>query len=260
MRLIDRVPAGLRALLREAPIKRDTVCVLADWFEAQGEGAADGVRHAASWARQVGVDQHGLWAQARVGRGPYLMRWIPPGPGVFGLRARRARLSAGFWMGATPIAEGHFQAVTPFAAYPRYGVDCPMVWVNRTDVEVFLRRLNAGRHHPVRLPTHDEWEYGCRGPGGAGSPTPAGARRAALPRVAQAAPNRFGLYDLPGATLEFCADLFDAAPACVARGQDGSLSAQGGVAYGRHPVDPTVRSARVGFRLVLGAVSRFAPA
>lgn len=262
MKLIDLVPDGLRALLRESPLARDTVFVLADWFEAQGEGAADGVRHAVSWARQLGVDAHGLWAEARVGRGPYLMRWIPPGHGVFGPpnQPRRARLMNGFWMGATPIAEGHFHAVMRHAHYPRHGVDCPMVRLDRAAVEVFLRRLNAARHHPFRLPVQDEWEYCCRTPGALGLSSSAWTRPAALPRVAREPPNRFGLYDMPGLVLEFCADLLEGTPKCVARGRDWSMSPRGIFAYARHSVDPAERSPRIGLRLALGDPSRLEPA
>jgi formylglycine-generating enzyme required for sulfatase activity len=263
------------------------VQVLADWFESQGDAAADGVRHAIAWARRMGVDPHGLWAEARIGRSAYLMRWIPAGTGVLGSQPgeperhwkepvqQRVRLASGYWMGATPVTEGQYAGVMPDGYWPGHGADHPMVAVNRTDLALFLMRENANRQHPVRLPTHAEWEFAAR----AGTRYPSGqapgqplerscwfgdtAREIPHP-VARKAPSPWGLYDMIGNVYAWCADVL----APQNGGRDARCAIRGAcwaTGRGRMRVawrgEASVwrRAPATGFRLVLGASTRFTP-
>lgn len=273
------MPPSLRALLAEPDWTREHVYVLADWFESQGDATADGVRHAIAWARRMGVDAHGLWAQARIGRAAYLMRWIPAGTGVLGSppglprRGRdepirhRVRLTSGFWMGATPVTEGQYAGVMPDSPLPGHGANAPIVGIDQAEIEVFLRRENASRQHPLRLPTHDEWEFAARAgtaystglaPGQSLTQTAwFGDPNRQVPHpVARKAPNPWGLYDMLGNVYALTVD--QSAPqnqlirgACWVTPQADIHIAR------RAAVRGTMRGLTIGFRLTLGAPTHF---
>lgn len=283
---IADLPESLRVALAEEPLDRDTVNVVADWFEVHGDQAADGVRHAASWARRMGADAQGLWAEARVGVNAYLMRWIPAGLGVLSVgegtsraqtRHRSTRLASGFWLGATMLTEGQLLGSGGRVPGRALGGNHPALGLNQSEIDLVLRRLNANRHHPYRLPTHAEWEWAGRA--GTAGPTwlPApgadalariawfydNSRSIPVRPVARLAPNPWGLYDMLGNGFEWCADMLDRPDGPYAtfrrdvRGFDWRATAPEVRVDARARRNPLGHHAEVGFRLALGAGGAF---
>jgi formylglycine-generating enzyme required for sulfatase activity len=157
--------------------------------------------------------------------------------------------------------------------------DEPVVCVSRFDALAFCYWLSRREGRGYRLPTEAEWEYACRAgttgafpsgrdlaagqanfaPAGPGRPTGAGSFPA----------NAWGLSDLSGNVLEWCADAFDPtyyrdSPGRDPRGPDqrGVGVVRGGSWHGRAEdcrcaarlgVPVGSRRTDVGFRVVLEA-------
>ncbi len=126
------------------------------------------------------------------------------------------------------------------------GKDRPVETVNWYDAVEFCQRLSKLTGRDYRLPSEAEWEYACRA--GTNTPfyfgetitadlanyfgtntyadEPQEKYRAETTTVGQFPPNAFGLYDMHGNVLEWCADTwhdnYEGAPT------DGSVWIQGG--------------------------------
>jgi eukaryotic-like serine/threonine-protein kinase len=157
----------------------------------------------------------------------------------------------------------------------------PVEMVSWDDAQAFIRKLNAKeKGYQYRLPSEVEWEYACRG--GATSeeecsyhfyfakPTNDLSSKEAnfngnspygeadkgpyldrTTKVGSYAPNKVGLFDMPGNVWQWCEDLWKkGGPERVLRGgcwfQDGRFCR---AAY-RSGFAPSVRHHSVGFRLV----------
>jgi uncharacterized protein (TIGR02996 family) len=138
-------------------------------------------------------------------------------------------LTAGFWLGITPVTQAQWTAVMGSNPSRFKGPDRPVETVTWNDCQQFCSRASTRTGQAFRLPTEAEWEYACR----AGTATPyytgkgldalqqagwcsydgrSGSAQQTKP-VGQLLPNAWGLYDMHGNVLEWCADRFGAYPA-----------------------------------------------
>ena len=133
-------------------------------------------------------------------------------------------LTKGFWMLETPVTQGMFRAIAGSnPSHFKSGDNYPVESVSWFNCQEFCESLNALGVAPAgfefRLPWEAEWEYACRAgatgaynvdrpldelawySGNSGGKTHAvGGKRA----------NGWGLYDMHGTVLEWCADWYEA--------------------------------------------------
>ena len=135
-----------------------------------------------------------------------------------------------FSLGVFPITLGQWKRVAtfpqitlslgfPIAGRPDSANQLPIDDVSYGEAQEFIQRLQVYTGRPYRFPSEAEWEYACR----AGTTTkyhfgdgislqvanyndgivrPLGL----TPVGSKQAPNRFGLHDMHGSVLEWCAD------------------------------------------------------
>ncbi|WP_243751573.1 SUMF1/EgtB/PvdO family nonheme iron enzyme [Niastella caeni] len=138
-------------------------------------------------------------------------------------------ITNGFKMSATEITNKQYEAFDPAHSKLRgkngfsLQDDEAVTFVNYEEAVAFCAWLSRREGKPYRLPTEAEWEYACR----AGTTTdystgdelPASyqklqhTNRTPVPvslRVAQTAPNSWGLYDMHGNVEEWCHDWYGA--------------------------------------------------
>jgi formylglycine-generating enzyme required for sulfatase activity len=155
----------------------------------------------------------------------------------------RVTISKPFLMGATEVTNAQYEQFDPGHAGIRRTAACskaddePVVEVTWNDAVKFCAWLSAKEKKPYRLPTEAEWEYACRAgtttlfntgdslPDGStvwlsyqtkshGFSGKAPPRQYRMPpgpeplRVAQQAPNAWGLYDMHGNVAEWCLDWY----------------------------------------------------
>lgn len=206
----------------------------------------------------LGVDEYGLYGNARFSGVSQRFRWIPPGEfwmgssedesGRYGSEGPRqfVRLTEGYWLAETACSQLSWQSVkgsnpSEFKDNPQN----PVEQVTWADVQGFLREVE--KHLPgvkADLPTEAEWEYACRagsetafnwGDGIApdqanynitesyGKGSPGVCRHRTVP-VKSYAPNAWGLYQMHGNVWEWCADgrrAYDGALQVDPRGPEG---------------------------------------
>ena len=125
----------------------------------------------------------------------------------FGEDQRRVRLSKGFWMAKTEVTQRQWESVMGNNPSWRKGDDLPVDCVSWVDAREFCRR--AG----MQLPTEAQWEYSCRA-GSTGAYAGeldsmawhVGNSGGTLHPVGQKRPNAWGLFDMHGNAMEWCAD------------------------------------------------------
>ena len=173
-----------------------------------------------------------------VGDVDHRLRWIPPGRFLMGSPetevgrwddegpVHEVELSAGYWLGETPVTQALWEAVMGENPSHFQGATRPVEQVSFEDCQEFLGRLNQlVPGLGARLPTEAEWERACR----AGTQTATwrgdlrpGEEAAVLERIAwydetsntkthpvrKKKPNPFGLYDMLGNVWEWCADWY----------------------------------------------------
>ena len=138
-------------------------------------------------------------------------------------------ITRGFKMSATEITNRQYEAFDPAHSKLRgkngfsLQDDEAVVFVSYDEALAFCAWLSRKEGKPYRLPTEAEWEYACR----AGTTTdyftgnelPASyqklqhTNRTPVPvslRVAQTAPNAWGLFDMHGNVEEWCNDWYGA--------------------------------------------------
>ncbi|MFN7952186.1 MAG: SUMF1/EgtB/PvdO family nonheme iron enzyme [bacterium] len=134
-------------------------------------GAPDDI----DWARDLGRDRFGLWAEIEVKGVRHRLRWIPPGRFWMGSPEGEAgrwedegprhlvTLSRGFWLGETPCTQALWEAVTGKNPSEFKSPTRPVEQVSWNDCQRFLARLDEAVPGFVpRLPSEAEWEYACR--------------------------------------------------------------------------------------------------
>jgi formylglycine-generating enzyme required for sulfatase activity len=121
-----------------------------------------------------------------------------------------------FYMGKYPVTQAQYAAVMT-CNNPAYfqGGDRPVKTVSWHDAIEFCQKLSQLTDRHYRLPSEAEWEYACR----AGTTTPfyfgdtidlavANYRSEETTVVGIYPANAYGLYDLHGNILEWCADKY----------------------------------------------------
>jgi len=133
----------------------------------------------------------------------------------------RVRVTA-FSIARTEVTQAQWAAVMGSNPSRFKGCDdCPVETVSWTDVQEFLRKVDAQTGLSVRLPTEAEWEYAARG--GAAQQKYAGMNNdnelgdyawfspnagGTTHSVCQKRPNLFGLCDMSGNVGEWCSDWY----------------------------------------------------
>lgn len=135
----------------------------------------------------------------------------------------RVHLTRSFWLGRTEVTQRQWEALGMTNTSYHRGADLPVTNETWDQAMDFCRRLTrrerwAGRlpaGYIYTLPTEAQWEYACRaGESGdyAGKLETmawySGNSEGVTHAVAQKAPNAWGLYDMHGNVLEWCADWY----------------------------------------------------
>lgn len=129
------------------------------------------------WAKAIGRDRFGLWAELRHSV-PYRMRWIAPGRFLMGSPQdergpydwegpqHEVVITRGFWLGETPVTQALWKAVTGDNPSHFKGTERPVESVTWKDCNELVAALNESIREDhgerFRLPTEAEWEYACR--------------------------------------------------------------------------------------------------
>ncbi len=182
-------------------------------------------------------------------------------------------------MGAAPVTQALYAAVTGSAPSAHAEAGCPVESVSWLDAVLFCNRLSGRQRLAAayvmsddgrdadevpeadgyRLPTEAEWEYACRagtqGPrygelgdiawfagNSGGRPQPVGGKRA----------NAWGLYDMLGNVWEWCSDRYDPevyGAYRIFRGGGWADRERGCLATNRRRSHPTFRIDDLGFRV-----------
>jgi formylglycine-generating enzyme required for sulfatase activity len=121
----------------------------------------------------------------------------------------------GFYLSATEITQAQWQAIIQDNPSCFKGANRPVEQVSWYTVQNFITSLNYDDKGAFRLPSEAEWEYACR----AGTNTRfsfgnndsfigdyACNQQAYTHSVARKKPNPWGLYDMHGNVMEWCAD------------------------------------------------------
>ena len=154
--------------------------------------------------------------------------WCPPGTFAMGFEGTRVTLSKGFWMGKCPVTQEQYRRVMGDNPSGFIGAQLPVESVERAQATGFCARLTKMEWADGRLPlgweyclpTEAQWEYAAR----AGTDTvfPWGDDEKLQEEyvwcrinsgmsthpVGLKKPNRWGIYDMLGQTLEWCQDLW----------------------------------------------------
>ncbi len=177
-----------------------------------------------AWATGAGKDQYGAWADLQVAGVTQRMRWIQPGTFTMGSDANSAEKPAhqvglsAFWLGDSEVTQGLWQAVMGRNPSKFTGASNPVEQVSWNDCQGFFQKVN-GQVPGLRagFPTEAQREYACRAgttgeyagdlnamawydQNAGGTTHPVKAKQA----------NAFGLYDMHGNVLEWCADWYAA--------------------------------------------------
>ena len=207
------------------------------------------------------------------GRWP-TVRIDPDGRPAAGSGTRREVVLDGFWMARDPVTQGQWEAVMGSnpARFAR-GPDYPVEQVSWQEAVAFARRMTArcARQGYFDLPTESEWEYAaCAGDSAAIGLVPDDLDRCAWHKgnsvysthpVGTKRPNRFGLRDMIGNVMQWCAEIYGQRPgdtsiyaavgshrAC--RGASWRCQAHCCRPASRRLLPPTLGYAHLGLRLV----------
>lgn len=126
------------------------------------------------------------------------------------------RFTRDWWLGVYPVTQAQYAMVMRDYPSEFEGDDLPVEGVSWNDAAEFCRKLSITSGRAVRLPTEAEWEFSCRAGtttathyGDSPLPSQANWSNTRTSKVGSYAPNAFGLYDMHGNVLEWCADWYD---------------------------------------------------
>lgn len=192
-----------------------------------------------SWAKVMGDDGYGRYADVEVKGVIQRFRWIKSGKFLMGSplsekdrndneTQHEVTLTQGFWMADTACTQALWKVVmgnnpSHFTSIFRNTANNPVETVSWDDVQGFIRTLNgmvSGLR--ARLPTEAQWEYACR----AGTTTPFSFGKNMTPEqvnyfgveglylektvpVKSLPANPWGLYEMHGNVWEWCQDWYD---------------------------------------------------
>jgi len=129
-----------------------------------------------AWAKEVGVDEYGLWADLEIKKVTQRLRWIAPGTFLMGSpeeeEGRRdnetqhqVTLSKGYWLADTACTQELWLSMmgenpSEFKDDPQN----PVETVSWEECRFFVGKINreCGNGLFFRLPSEAEWEYACR--------------------------------------------------------------------------------------------------
>jgi formylglycine-generating enzyme required for sulfatase activity len=188
----------------------------------------------------------------KLGNGESLgMVYIPPGKFMMGSPAGEGNANehpqhqvtiSPFLMSKYPVTQAQWRAVASLPQEARNlnsapsskGDNRPVERVSWHDAVEFCARLSKSTGAVYRLPSEAEWEYACR----AGTTTPYyfgdtitnelvnhNSSQGQITDVGIFPPNNFGLYDLHGNVLEWCADMWS--DSYLGAPRDGSIWEKG---------------------------------
>lgn len=173
-----------------------------------------------------------------------------------------------FGISATEITNSQYEAFAPehkkLRGYKGFSLadDEAVVMVSWEEASAYCEWLSLKTGRSFRLPTEKEWEYACR----AGTETPYNTgetfpeeqwkvqkntrdKEPVSLKVAQFAPNAWGLYDMHGNVEEWCQDLVDGQYRAV-RGGSHNTPVEFLRSDARAASIPQDRSVLLGFRIV----------
>lgn len=254
-------PAALRAALIGA-------CVGISWVAASG--GADSPRVGAVATNSVGM------RLVHVPSGEFTMGSPAGEAGRHEDEMRHGvRLSRDFSMGAAEVTQRQWEAVMGAGNPSKVkGPELPVTGVTWADAVKFCARLSEKEGRQYRLPTEAEWERACRA-GEAGAFSGGGADEVAwhlgnsgeVPHpVGGLKPNAWGLHDMHGNAMEWCADWYqerlgrDAAVDPAGPGQGETRVARGGSfrhnaraarSAARQAITPSYQFDHLGFRVLM---------
>ena len=244
-----------------------------------------------SWAKRMGYDEYGLYADLEIEGVGLRLRWIPPGRFWMGDESDGLRhevtITEGYWMAATQTTQELWSAVTARQKLFRKklkrkmsrfkGAQRPVENVSWEDCQKFCELLNELPFDlEFGLPTEAQWEYGCR----AGTEGEFNGREgqaleelgwfgensgSETHEVSGKLANGWGLFDMHGNVWEWCVDgrrSYDATADVDPVGQEGAERVVRGGCWGlvarycrsavRYWDAPGNRNGGLGFRLVAG--------
>ncbi len=194
-----------------------------------------------AWAVDWGQDRYGLWQSFVIAGVRQQMRWIVPGKYLMGSppdeperhddeALHEVEIPDGFWLADTTCTQELWRAVlVDNPSDFREEVNLPVESISWDDCQKFLQKINQmvpGLE--LSLPTEEQWEYSCR----AATTTPfsfgeqvtsaqvnfhatnpyndgaKGEFREKTVPVKSLPCNNWGLYEMHGNVLEWCADLW----------------------------------------------------
>ncbi|WP_211101597.1 formylglycine-generating enzyme family protein [Niveispirillum sp. SYP-B3756] len=251
------------------------------------------------WASEWGQDEHGLFVGFTIAGVTQRMRWMAPGRFRMGSPAdepgrddnegpvHEVTISKGFWLFDTPCTQALWRSVMGNNPSRFQSPDRPVEQVSWNEAQGFITRINSMVPGlSLALPTEAQWEYACRagtdtalytgpididGDGKATALDPIawydGNSKGETHPVRVKAPNGWGLYDMLGNVLEWCADgrrNYSSAPLVdpigetdnganrSLRGGSWDYAARNARAAFRRWFHPDLRGGSIGFRCVQG--------
>ncbi len=192
------------------------------------------------WTSAWGEDEFGIWMEFEFRGVVQRLRWIGPDDFLMGSPQDEPErsgdelqhevvLTQGFWLADTACTQALWEAVMGENPSGFKGADRPVDWVSWEDCQRFIKRINEEIPGlALRLPSEAQWEYACR----AGTTTPfsfgnnvgteqvnyhggfpyadgpKGEYRGQTVVVKSLPANGWGLYEMHGNVLEWCADWY----------------------------------------------------